>query len=107
MIFKNETLETYNFMIQKYLKGIGKYVYHNDFHLEKDSDMCKYRVITYLWYLNSIDEGGETEFWNSYKIKPQAGKLIMFPATWCFQHRGIVPISDNKYIITGWFYVNR
>jgi hypothetical protein len=93
-------------MIQKYNKGIGKYVYHNDFQIENNSDKYKYRVITFLWYLNTVDEGGETEFWDSYKIKPLSGKLLLFPANWCFQHRGIMPISDNKYIITGWLYLS-
>jgi hypothetical protein len=105
-IFKNNTLEAYIFMIQKYNKGIGKYVYHDDFQIEKHSDKYKYRVITFLWYLNTIEEGGETEFWDSYKIKPLSGKLLLFPANWCFQHRGIMPISDNKYIITGWLYLS-
>jgi hypothetical protein len=102
-LFKNNILEVRSFMIQKYEKNIGKYVYHNDFQIESKTN--KYRVITFLWYLNTVDEGGETEFWDSYKIKPIAGKLILFPSTWCFPHRGCVPISDNKYIITGWFYI--
>lgn len=103
-LFKGEQLEVRDFMIQKYEKNIGKYIYHNDFAIERDTH--KYRVITFLWYLNTIEEGGETEFWDNYKIKPKVGKLILFPATWCFPHRGNVPISNNKYIITGWFYIN-
>jgi hypothetical protein len=103
-LFNNETLEVRSFMIQKYEKNVGKYVYHNDFAIEKDT--YKHRVITFLWYLNTVEEGGETEFWDNYKIKPKVGKLILFPASWCFPHRGKVPISDNKYIITGWFYIN-
>jgi hypothetical protein len=100
-IFRNQNFEAYDFMIQKYDKNKGKYVYHNDFHIISN----KYRVITFLWYLNDIDEGGETEFWGNYKIKPIAGKLILFPANWCYPHRGIMPISDNKYIITNWLYI--
>jgi Rps23 Pro-64 3,4-dihydroxylase Tpa1-like proline 4-hydroxylase len=101
-IFGNETLAVYSFMIQKYEKKKGKYTYHNDFAKDKKN---QHRVITYIWYLNTVEEGGETEFWDSYKIKPVAGKLVLFPASWCFHHRGIMPISDNKYIITGWFYI--
>jgi len=90
-----------HFMIQKYKKGVGKYTYHHDFFL--DFDKKRHRTVTYLWYLNDVEEGGETEFWGSYKIKPKKGKLIFFPATWCFPHRGKMPISSDKYIITGWF----
>jgi hypothetical protein len=99
---KNCSLQVDNFMVQKYDKGKGKYVYHNDF--DNDFINKRYRIITFLWYLNDINEGGETEFWDSYKIKPEKGKIILFPAFWCFPHRGNMPISDDKYIITGWFY---
>jgi hypothetical protein len=93
--------ETYQ--IQKYIKGEGKYVYHNDFTLKWD--LCQYRVITFLWYLNTIEEGGETEILGSINIKPEAGKLLLFPASWIFPHRGKMPISEDKYIVTGWFHV--
>ena len=92
-----------NFMVQKYSKGIGKYTYHDDFFC--DINNKRYRTVTYLWYLNDVEEGGETELFGSYRIKPKKGKLILFPASWCFPHRGKMPISDDKYIITGWFYV--
>ena len=98
--FGNINLITENFMIQRYIKKYGKYIYHHDFTSNKES----HRVITFLWYLNSIEEGGETEFWGNYKIKPEQGKLIFFPASWCYPHSGTVPLSDNKYIITGWLY---
>jgi hypothetical protein len=88
--------------IQKYDKQKGRYVYHHDFMIyEKEK---KYRVITFIWYLNNVEEGGETEFWKDYKIKPTAGKLVLFPSSWTFPHRGKMPISDDKYIITGWVY---
>jgi len=88
--------------IQKYVKSKGRYVYHNDFMIDKKDD--KYRVITFIWYLNNVEEGGETEFWTNHMIKPTAGKLVLFPASWTFPHRGKMPISDDKYIITGWVY---
>jgi hypothetical protein len=92
----------YNFMVQRYIKNKGRYVYHDDSNINFDKK--EYRVITYLWYLNTVEEGGETVFWNDYKIKPEKGKLILFPANWIFPHCGKMPISDNKYIITGWIY---
>jgi hypothetical protein len=102
-IFKNQTLMVYSFMIQKYERKKGKYTYHNDFAIDKSNR--KFRVITFIWYLNTIEEGGETEFWDDHIIKPIAGKLVLFPASWTFQHRGRMPVSDDKYIITGWFYI--
>ncbi len=100
--FKNTNLIAHNFMIQRYIKNYGKYTYHHDFATNNENN--SYRVITFLWYLNTIDEGGETEFWGNYKIKPEQGKLMFFPSLWCYPHCGNIPLSDNKYIITGWLY---
>lgn len=102
MIFKPEALSREFFMVQKYTKNTGRYIYHDDFKMDFDSKMG--RVITFLWYLNDIEVGGETVFQGKYKIKPETGKLILFPASWTYPHCGKMPISDNKYIITGWIY---
>lgn len=92
-----------NFMIQRYEKNVGKYVYHDDGAI--DMQRKNHRVVTYLWYLNDVEEGGETEFFGGdFKVKPEAGKLIFFPAFWCFPHRGNKPKSSHKYIVTGWLY---
>lgn len=90
------------FMAQKYNKGVGRYIYHNDSHI--DWSRIRKRFMTYIWYLNDVDEGGETTFNGEYQIKPTAGKLVLFPACWTFPHCGKMPISNDKYIITGWIY---
>jgi len=90
--------------IQRYTKQKGRYIYHQDFLTEWEAK--KFRVITFLWYLNDVEEGGETEFWRTYRVKPEAGKLLFFPATWTYPHRGMMPISNDKYIITGWIYLH-
>ena len=92
------------FMIQKYEKNKGKYIYHDDFSI--NLNLKKYRVITFIWYLNDVIEGGETEFFGTYKITPKKGKLLFFPAGWLYPHCGKTPISSDKYIITGWLYVS-
>lgn len=60
------------------------------------------RVLAYIWYLNDVAEGGETEFINGTKLSPEQGKLILFPTTWTYVHRGVTPVSNTKYICTGW-----
>jgi hypothetical protein len=85
------------FQIQKYEKNKGKYVWHHD----SMTTAQQHRVFTFIWYLNDVLEGGETYFLNG-KIKPTAGKLLLFPSTWTYMHKGDIPISNNKYIITGW-----
>ena len=92
------------FQIQKYKANEGHYqLYHNDFAIF-DKDPQFYRLITFIFYLNTVDEGGETEFWGKYKVKPVAGRLVIFPASWTYPHCGLMPISHDKYIITGWLY---
>ena len=90
--------------IQKYNKNEGFYKYHNDFDIDVNNN--KLRKLTYIWYLNDVDEGGETELLKDILIKPKCGNLLLFPACWTFPHRGIMPISNDKYIITGWLYSN-
>jgi hypothetical protein len=98
-VLSAETLQ-----MQKYEKGKGKYTYHNDFSINYNDKM--HRTITYLWYLNNVEIGGETEINGNIKIKPETGKLLLFPACWTYPHCGIKPISHDKYIITGWVYSN-
>jgi Rps23 Pro-64 3,4-dihydroxylase Tpa1-like proline 4-hydroxylase len=101
-IFHANYLSTETMQLQKYEKNVGKYVYHEDSRC--DFTNRKIRQITFLWYLNDVVEGGETEFWSKYRITPEAGKLVLFPASWTFPHTGMVPISNDKYIITGWLW---
>lgn len=104
IFFEDTKLLSNVFMIQKYTKNVGKYIYHNDFRIDLAEN--KYRILTFLWYLNTVEEGGETAFGEDFKIKPEMGKLLLFPASWTYPHAGKMPISDNKYIITGWLYIN-
>jgi hypothetical protein len=88
------------FIIRKYEKNKGKYVYHSDtLHCFSNTST---RVISFIWYLNDIDVGGDTVFFYDKNIRPKKGKLVLFPSTWTFPHTGTVPISDDKYIIVGW-----
>jgi hypothetical protein len=94
------------YQIQKYKANEGHYQrYHNDFSI-CDNNPEYYRILTFIFYLNTVDEGGETEFWGEYKVKPVSGRLVIFPASWTYPHCGLRPISHDKYIITGWIYAS-
>jgi prolyl 4-hydroxylase len=59
------------------------------------------RYLVMLWYLNGVQIGGETEFPHlKLSIKPQAGRLLMFPPYWMYQHQGLAPVSGDKYILS-------
>ena len=61
------------------------------------------RILNFLCYLNTVDEGGETELlYYPKRIKAEAGKLLLMPAGYTHTHRGNPPLSNDKYILTGW-----
>lgn len=91
------------YQIQRTIGGEGYYHWHHDFTRDNINGT---RRVTFIWYLNTVEGGGETEFIDGTKIKPEEGKLIFFPATWDFVHRGIMPPKGVvKYLCTGWLYV--
>ncbi len=64
-----------------------------------DEKMNRYMV--FLWYLNDVEEGGETIFCDlGIKVVPRTGRLLMFPPYWMFQHAAPPPVSNDKYIIS-------
>lgn len=59
------------------------------------------RYLVLLWYLNDVEQGGETAFPQlQVSVAPQAGRLLMFPPYWMYQHEGRSPQSGDKYIIS-------
>lgn len=59
------------------------------------------RYLVLLWYLNDVAEGGETRFPQlDVSVKPKAGRLLMFPPFWMYQHEGVPPVSGDKYILS-------
>jgi hypothetical protein len=74
-------------------------------HYEKADAATQSRVLAFILYLNDIEEGGETELlYQSKRFKPKQGKLIIFPCDWTHTHRGNPPLSQTKYILTGWMH---
>jgi hypothetical protein len=72
------------------------------FQLHFDSvDASSARYMVFLWYLNDVREGGETMFCDlGIKVAPRAGRLLMFPPYWMYQHTGLAPVSNDKYILS-------
>lgn len=84
--------------VQKTLPGQGYHIWHIE-HGRGEED----RVLTYLIYLNEVEEGGETELLHqSARIKPKTGRILIFPAGFPYVHRGNPPLKGNKYILTSW-----
>ena len=61
------------------------------------------RIIVVSLFLNTVEEGGETEFlYQQKRVSAVQGSMILFPSTWTHVHRGNPPLSGNKYIATTW-----
>ena len=61
------------------------------------------RHLAYMTYLNTIDDGGGTEFiLQNLVASAKQGLTLIWPAGWTHYHRGIVSNTQIKYIITGW-----
>ena len=97
-----KTFEPHNIYaarIQKTIIGGG---YHA-WHCENGNRETTSRILAWMLYLNDVDEGGETEFlYQHIRVKPKQGTLVIFPSGFTHAHRGNPPLSNTKYIITGW-----
>jgi hypothetical protein len=59
------------------------------------------RYLVMLWYINDVEVGGETWFPQlDLRISARAGRLLVFPPYWMFQHAGLAPISNDKFILS-------
>ena len=99
-----DTMSDTGYQIQKTSPNSG-YSWHDDFDPSYDyTSNAGVRVLSFIWYLNDVSEGGYTEFIDGTKIQPERGKFLIFPSSWNFIHRGFPPKKESKYIITGWLH---
>ena len=72
-------------------------------HYENASFNTATRIFVVQAYLNTIEDGGETEFlYQNKRIKAVEGTLVIWPAGFTHVHRGNPPIGQDKYILTSW-----
>lgn len=92
------------YQIQHYRpNGIDGFKWHVDVggRMQPDGIRCAQRILAGVLYLNTVDEGGETEFSvQKLKIKPVEGTMLWFPVSFEYVHRGCVPISGPKFIVS-------
>ena len=100
--FSKEKLSVNNFEIKKYKSG--NYQNVTSFKNNSETKTIK-QVIKFIWYLNTIENDGETLILDTYKIKPEKGKLVLFPYCWCFPTNETISIYKDKYIITGFLNI--
>jgi hypothetical protein len=80
--------------------------YHR-WHSERFGMATTERVLAWTIYLNDVAEGGETEFlYQGKRVNAKNGRIVIWPAGWTHIHRGNPPLSNTKYIVTGWIVGN-
>lgn len=87
------------YQIQRYQPGE---FYH--WHIDGGSHQFADRQLVAIWYLNDVPgPGGETEFlYQDVSIKPEQGKMVLFPPFWTHEHRAAELTQGVKYIATTW-----
>tara|TARA_R110002153_G_scaffold43922_1_gene123973 strand:- start:62 stop:679 length:618 start_codon:yes stop_codon:yes gene_type:complete len=105
--------------LDKHFYDGGPYIFRNTIRNSTQSDAiiqksevgqyynwhCDYspsRLLTCILYLNDMedDAGGCTEFTCGRIVKPKKGKVLIFPSTIQYLHRGAIVKKGSKYIVT-------
>jgi hypothetical protein len=88
---------TSDLILKRYLPG-GDEAFEP--HFDSIGEVAN-RYLALLWYLNDVAQGGETHFPQlGLRVQPRAGRLLVFPPYWMFQHEGLPPLSGDKYILS-------
>ena len=91
-------LEDTGFQVQRYDEGHGFYVEHIDggpFGATKD------RFLVVILYLNDVEVGCATNFTkHNLRVEPKSGRIVIFPVHWLYPHKGEIPLSSHKTILT-------
>ena len=77
-----------NLKIQKTLPTEGYHIWHIEHTKGFDNEP---RAFVFSIYLNDVEDGG-----------PKTGRIVIWPASFPYVHRGNPPLSGEKYILTSW-----
>ena len=72
-------------------------------HVDQANRASSPRFLACLLYLNSNEAG--TEFPQfELTVGAKAGRMLLFPPTWQYPHRGHMPTTDTKYIASTYLH---
>jgi hypothetical protein len=93
------TFEEYR--IKRYTKKTDQYVDHVDI---MDYNSAR-RFITCFAYLNTIPDGGETQFPRlDFSVSPIRGRLVIFPSNWLYRYAERPSYSLDKFTIGSYLH---
>jgi hypothetical protein len=89
--------QTAPLIMKRYVPGLNE---RFQLHFDAVNHLAN-RYLVLLWYLNDVEQGGETRFPQlNLSVAARAGRLLMFPPYWMYQHEGLPPVSNDKYILS-------
>ena len=95
------TITGYKF--QKSVEGGGFTAWHSELPVFKPMwEKVRDRFGVWTIYLNDTDTGYTDFMHQKLSIKPETGKLVIWPAYFTHTHRANPDLKEDKYIITGW-----
>lgn len=94
------------FRMKRYLPNDKDQFAH---HTDVGSYASSRRFLAFLWYLNTVDQGGETGFGKTVDtpdliIPAVRGRVLMFPPLWTHPHWGSKVLSGPKYVISSYLH---
>lgn len=88
--------------LKRYDPDVGVF----DWHLDSSDAKSQHRMLVMFWYLNDVEEGGETIFdfgdKEPFAVKPKKGSVCCFPPNYLFPHRGNPPKGVFKYVVSSY-----
>lgn len=100
-------LTSTGFRLQHYKRKTGYYRRHHD-GAPWDPDPINHRVLGVVIYLNTVELGGGTHFpEQDCTVDAVAGRIAIFPSNWTHPHSGLVPISEDKWIVSTFVVADR
>lgn len=95
------------YKFQKSVEGGGFTAWHSELPIF-NSNWEKFRERFGVWtfYLNDTDTGYTDFMHQKLSVKPETGKLVIWPAYFTHKHRANPDLKEDKYIITGWLETN-
>ena len=72
-------------------------------HVDQANRASSPRFLACLIYLNDNSAGTEFPQFN-LTVGAKAGRILLFPPTWQYPHRGLMPTTDTKYIASTYLH---
>jgi len=95
----DNAMTSYGFKIHRVQPTGGYHEWHHEHWFN-----APYRILAWHLTLEAPEKGGETEFlFQSMRVDPKVGQLVIWPAAFTHKHRGNPPLKGQKTYMTGWF----